>query len=57
MEGKCALQALLQRWPKLQLATEDVRIRWRTRAGFRAIERLPVMNGQQAFSGGGTGKN
>jgi cytochrome P450 len=46
MEGKCALQALLQRWPKLTLATEDSRIRWRTRAGFRAIERLPVMNGQ-----------
>jgi cytochrome P450 len=43
MEGKCALQALLQRWPKLELATEDSRIRWRTRAGFRAIERLPVM--------------
>jgi cytochrome P450 len=43
MEGKCALQALLQRWPKLELATEDSRIRWRSRAGFRAIERLPVM--------------
>jgi cytochrome P450 len=43
MEGKCALQALLQRWPKLELATEDSRIRWRTRAGLRAIERLPVM--------------
>jgi cytochrome P450 len=43
MEGKCALQALLQRWPKLELATEEWRIRWRTRAGFRAIERLPVM--------------
>jgi cytochrome P450 len=45
MEGKCALQALLQRWPKLELATEEQRIRWRTRAGFRAIEQLPVMNG------------
>jgi cytochrome P450 len=43
MEGKCALQAVLERWPKLELATEDSRIRWRTRAGFRAIERLPVM--------------
>jgi cytochrome P450 len=46
MEGKCALQALLQRWPKLELATADSRIRWRTRAGFRAIEQLPVMKGQ-----------
>jgi cytochrome P450 len=46
MEGKCALQALLQRWPKLTLATEDSNIRWRTRAGFRAIEQLPVMQGQ-----------
>jgi cytochrome P450 len=46
MEGKCALQALFERWPKLRLATEDSRIRWRTRAGFRAIEQLPVTNGQ-----------
>src|SRR3984957_20370996 len=45
LEGKCALQALLKRWPKLTMATEDSRIRWRTRAGFRAIERLPVMKG------------
>jgi cytochrome P450 len=45
MEGKCALQALLQRWPKLELATEDSRIRWRTRAGFRAIDQLPVKEG------------
>ncbi len=45
MEGKCALQALFERWPKLELATEVSRIRWRTRAGLRAIERLPVMIG------------
>jgi cytochrome P450 len=45
MEGKCALQAVLQRWPKLELAVEDSRIRWRTRAGFRAIDQLPVTNG------------
>lgn len=45
MEGKCALQALLQRWPKLQLAIDDSQIRWRTRAGFRAIDQLPVMKG------------
>ena len=46
MEGKCALQALLERWPRLELATGGSRIRWRTRAGFRAIERLPVMQRQ-----------
>lgn len=43
MEGKCALQALFERWPKLELAIEDSRIRWRARAGLRAIEQLPVM--------------
>jgi cytochrome P450 PksS len=46
MEGKCGLQALLERWPKLDLASAGSRIRWRTRAGFRAIERLPVMQSQ-----------
>jgi cytochrome P450 len=48
IEGKCALQALFERWPKLEPATADSHIRWRTRAGFRAIERLPVKNGQIA---------
>lgn len=43
IEGQCALRALFERWPKLELATEDSRIRWRTRAGLRAIERLPVV--------------
>jgi cytochrome P450 len=46
MEGNAALQALLTCWPKLAMATEDSRIRWRTRAGFRAIERLLVTKGQ-----------
>ena len=45
IEGKCALRALFERWPKLELAIEDSSIRWRTRAGLRAIERLPVMAG------------
>jgi cytochrome P450 len=45
IEGKCALQALFQRWPKLELAMEDSSILWRARAGLRAIERLPVMAG------------
>jgi cytochrome P450 len=45
LEGKCALQALFQRWPKLELAAEDSSLRWRARAGLRAIERLPVTAG------------
>ena len=45
IEGKCALQALFKRWPKLELATEDSSIRWRKRPGLRAVERLPVMTG------------
>jgi cytochrome P450 len=45
IEGKCALEALFKRWPKLELATDDKTIRWRRRAGLRAIERLPVMAG------------
>jgi cytochrome P450 len=44
IEGKCALQALFERWPKLELAIEDSRIRWRTRPGLRAIEQLPVIS-------------
>jgi cytochrome P450 PksS len=43
IEGKCALQALFERWPKLELAMADSSLRWRKRAGLRAIERLPVM--------------
>jgi cytochrome P450 len=43
IEGKCALQALFQRWPGLGMATDDSRIRWRKRPGLRAIERLPVV--------------
>ena len=42
IEGKCALQALLRRWPKLELAIAPANIRWRKRPGLRAIERLPV---------------
>jgi cytochrome P450 PksS len=46
IEGKCALEALFKRWPELELATEDKNIRWRRRAGLRAIKRLPVMRGR-----------
>jgi cytochrome P450 len=42
IEGKCALQALFTRWPKLELAVDPSAIRWRERPGLRAIEHLPV---------------
>ena len=45
IEGACALRALLRRWPKLTLAVNESEIRWRERAGMRAIERLPVTAG------------
>src|SRR5499433_281552 len=43
LEGKCALEALFKRWPKLALAIPAEQIRWRPRPGLRAIETLPVM--------------
>jgi cytochrome P450 len=46
IEGVCALKALFRRWPRLRLAVDESQIKWRERAGFRAIERLPVMAGQ-----------
>lgn len=45
LEGKCALKALLQRWPKLALAIDESEVRWRRRPGFKAIEALPVVAG------------
>jgi cytochrome P450 len=42
LEGKCALEALYTRWPKLALAVAPAEIRWRRRAGLRAIISLPV---------------
>jgi cytochrome P450 PksS len=42
LEGKCALQGLYTRWPKLALAVEPDEIRWRSRPGLRAIVSLPV---------------
>jgi cytochrome P450 len=42
LEAKCALQGLFERWPKLRLAVEPGRIRWRSRPAFRAIVSLPV---------------
>ena len=42
LEGRCALEALFQRWPKLKLAIEPDKVRWRSRPGIRAITELPV---------------
>ena len=47
MEGKCALQALFTRWPKLELAVADTAIRWQERPGLRALASLPVTAGRQ----------
>ncbi len=47
IEGKCALQALFKRWPKLELGVADSQIRWRERPGLRAIASLPVVAGPQ----------
>ena len=45
IEGKYALKALFQRWPRLSLAVPETEIVWRKRAGLNAIDRLPVMPG------------
>jgi cytochrome P450 len=45
IEGKCALQALFTRWPKLALAMPPDEVRWRPNPGLRAIEKLPVVAG------------
>jgi len=42
IECKCALEALFKRWPGLTLAVSPAAVRWRSRPGLRAIERLPV---------------
>jgi cytochrome P450 len=42
IEGRCALKALFERWPKLELAVEPSAIRWRKQPGLRAIASLPV---------------
>jgi len=41
IEGKCALEALFKRWPKLALAAPEA-IRWRSRPGLRALGTLMV---------------
>jgi cytochrome P450 PksS len=43
IEGRCALEALFMRWPKLSLAVPPAQIRWRPQPGIRAIAQLPVV--------------
>ena len=45
LEGKCALQALFRRWPKLALAVPPEDIKWRPMPGLRALQALPVVPG------------
>jgi cytochrome P450 len=42
LEGKCALKALFRRWPKLALAVDEKKIKWRQRPGLKAVDHLPV---------------
>jgi cytochrome P450 len=42
LEGVCALKALFRRWPKLALAVDEKKIKWRQRPGLKAVEHLPV---------------
>jgi cytochrome P450 len=43
IEGRCALQALFGRWPKLEMGVADLQVRWLERPGLRAIASLPVV--------------
>jgi cytochrome P450 len=43
IEGRCALEALFKRWPKLDLAVPPDELRWRQRPGLRALDQLPVV--------------
>jgi cytochrome P450 PksS len=45
IEAKCAIRALFQRWPRLELGVPASAVRRRRRPGLRAIERLPVVAG------------
>lgn len=42
LEARVALETLLERHPGLRLAVEPKAVKWRPRAGLRAIEALPV---------------
>lgn len=43
IEGRCAINALLARWPHLSLGVDPSEVRWRRRPGMRAIKTLPVI--------------
>ncbi len=47
IEGKCALRALFERWPNLELGVPESQVRWRERPGLRAIASLPVVAGKR----------
>jgi cytochrome P450 PksS len=47
VEAICALKALFQRWPKLELAMDESQVQWRERPGLKAIEYLLVANPAQ----------
>ena len=42
LEGECGLKALFRRWPKLALAVDEKKIKWRQRPGLKAVDHLPV---------------
>ena len=42
LEGACGLKALFRRWPKLALAVDEKKIKWRQRPGLKAVDHLPV---------------
>jgi cytochrome P450 len=54
IEGRCALKALFERWPKLELAVEPSAVRWRKRPGLRAIASLPVVASPECCNHGRT---
>lgn len=43
IEGRCAINALLSRWPHLALGVAPSNVHWRRRPGLRAIKSLPVI--------------
>ncbi|MET0404803.1 MAG: cytochrome P450 [Cystobacter sp.] len=42
LEGKIALQALVQRFPRMKLALPEQRLEWRGTVGLRGLKQLPV---------------
>ena len=47
IEGRQAIRALFDRWPRLELAVDPSEIRWRKRPGLRALVALPVVTGAE----------